>query len=58
VSITIHGKGGISKSTTSCNISIALARHGKRVFKIGCDPKHDNTFTFIGFFEPTIIDTL
>ncbi len=56
--ITVNGKGGIGKSTTSCNISIALARRGKRVLQIGCDPKHDNTFTLTGFLIPTIIDTL
>eukprot|EP00850_Spirogloea_muscicola_P024162 SM000460S16113 [mRNA] locus=s460:14568:16093:- [translate_table: standard] len=54
----IYGKGGIGKSTTSCNISIALARRGKRVLQIGCDPKHDSTFTLTGFLIPTIIDTL
>ena len=54
----VYGKGGIGKSTTSCNISIALARRGKRVLQIGCDPKHDSTFTLTGFLIPTIIDTL
>ena len=56
--IAVYGKGGIGKSTTSCNISIALARRGKRVLQIGCDPKHDSTFTLTGFLIPTIIDTL
>ena len=54
----VYGKGGIGKSTTSCNISIALARRGKKVLQIGCDPKHDSTFTLTGFLIPTIIDTL
>jgi light-independent protochlorophyllide reductase subunit L len=49
VKIAVYRKGGIGKSTTSCNISIALARRGKRVLQIGCDPKHDNTFTFGNF---------
>jgi light-independent protochlorophyllide reductase subunit L len=31
---------------------------GKRVLQIGCDPKHDSTFTLTGFLIPTIIDTL
>jgi len=26
--------------------------------QIGCDPKHDSTFTLTGFLIPTIIDTL
>lgn len=56
--IAVYGKGGIGKSTTSCNISIALARRGKRVSQIGCDPKHDSTFTLTGFLIPTTIDTL
>nr|YP_009193455.1 protochlorophyllide reductase Fe protein [Takakia lepidozioides]UPM51692.1 protochlorophyllide reductase Fe protein [Takakia lepidozioides] len=55
--IAVYGKGGIGKSTTSCNISIALARRGKRVSQIGCDPKHDSTSTPTGFLIPTIIDT-
>nr|YP_009427361.1 protochlorophyllide reductase ATP-binding subunit [Pseudophegopteris aurita]ASU95995.1 protochlorophyllide reductase ATP-binding subunit [Pseudophegopteris aurita] len=55
--VAVYGKGGIGKSTTSCNISIALARRGKRIPQIGCDPKHDSTFTLTGFLIPTIIDT-
>lgn len=56
--LAVYGKGGIGKSTTSCNISVALAKRGKRVLQIGCDPKHDSTFTLTGFLIPTIIDTL
>jgi light-independent protochlorophyllide reductase subunit L len=56
--LAIYGKGGIGKSTTSCNISIAFAKRGKKVLQIGCDPKHDSTFTLTGFLIPTIIDTL
>nr|YP_007374772.1 light-independent protochlorophyllide reductase iron-sulfur ATP-binding protein [Equisetum hyemale]YP_010335621.1 light-independent protochlorophyllide reductase subunit L [Equisetum ramosissimum]AGC26685.1 light-independent protochlorophyllide reductase iron-sulfur ATP-binding protein [Equisetum hyemale]UNI91927.1 light-independent protochlorophyllide reductase subunit L [Equisetum ramosissimum]UVF34939.1 light-independent protochlorophyllide reductase subunit L [Equisetum ramosissimum]WEI len=56
--LTVYGKGGIGKSTSSCNISIAFAKRGKRVLQIGCDPKHDSTFTLTGFLIPTIIDTL
>ncbi len=56
--LAVYGKGGIGKSTISCNLSIALARRGKKVLQIGCDPKHDSTFTLTGFLIPTIIDTL
>nr|YP_009184784.1 ATP-binding subunit of protochlorophyllide reductase [Jenufa perforata]ALO62852.1 ATP-binding subunit of protochlorophyllide reductase [Jenufa perforata] len=56
--LAVYGKGGIGKSTTSCNLSIALAKRGKKVLQIGCDPKHDSTFTLTGFLIPTIIDTL
>jgi len=58
VKLAVYGKGGIGKSTTSCNISVALARRGKKVLQIGCDPKHDSTFTLTGYLIPTIIDTL
>lgn len=56
--LAVYGKGGIGKSTTSCNISVALSNRGKKVLQIGCDPKHDSTFTLTGFLIPTIIDTL
>jgi light-independent protochlorophyllide reductase subunit L len=56
--IAVYGKGGIGKSTVSCNLSIALAKRGKKVLQIGCDPKHDSTFSLTGFLIPTIIDTL
>jgi light-independent protochlorophyllide reductase subunit L len=52
VKLAVYGKGGIGKSTTSCNISVALAKRGKKVLQIGCDPKHDSTFTL----TETILD--
>jgi len=54
----IYGKGGIGKSTTSSNLSAAFSKLGKRVLQIGCDPKHDSTFTLTKRLVPTVIDTL
>ena len=54
----VYGKGGIGKSTTSSNLSAAFAAQGKRVLQIGCDPKHDSTFTLTGSLVPTVIDIL
>lgn len=54
----VYGKGGIGKSTTSSNLSVAFSKLGKRVLQIGCDPKHDSTFTLTGSLVPTVIDTL
>jgi light-independent protochlorophyllide reductase subunit L len=54
----IYGKGGIGKSTTSSNLSVAFSKLGKRVLQIGCDPKHDSTFTLTGRMIPTVIDVL
>ncbi len=45
---SVYGKGGIGKSTTSSNLSAAFSMMGKRVLQIGCDPKHDSTFTLTG----------
>ena len=54
----VYGKGGIGKSTTSSNLSVAFSKLGKRVLQIGCDPKHDSTFTLTKRLAPTVIDAL
>jgi light-independent protochlorophyllide reductase subunit L len=54
----VYGKGGIGKSTTSSNLSVAFSKLGKRVLQIGCDPKHDSTFTLTKKLMPTVIDAL
>jgi len=54
----VYGKGGIGKSTTSSNLSAAFSKLGKRVLQIGCDPKHDSTFTLTKRMVPTVIDVL
>ena len=57
--IAIYGKGGIGKSTTTSNISAALAEAGYWVIQIGCDPKSDSTNTLRGNnYLPTVLDSL
>ena len=56
--IAIYGKGGIGKSTTSSNISDALAESGLRVMQIGCDPKADSTRMLTGGPIPTVLETM
>lgn len=56
--IAIYGKGGIGKSTTSSNISDALAESGLRVMQIGCDPKADSTRMLTGESIGTVLDLM
>jgi nitrogenase iron protein NifH len=57
--IAIYGKGGIGKSTTTSNISAALAEAGYNVMQFGCDPKADSTNTLRGgAYIPTVLDLL
>lgn len=56
--LAVYGKGGIGKSTTSANLSAALAMKGAKVLQIGCDPKHDSTFPLTGHLQSTVIDIL
>jgi chlorophyllide a reductase subunit X len=56
--IAIYGKGGIGKSFTLANLSYMMARQGRKVLLIGCDPKSDTTsLLFGGRACPTIIET-
>src|SRR5215475_12360809 len=54
----IYGKGGIGKSTTSSNLSVAASKLKKRMLQIGCDPKNDSTFKLTKRLVPTVIDIL
>lgn len=57
--IAIYGKGGIGKSTTVSNVSVALARMGFKVMQIGCDPKADSTRNVTGGEKiTTVLDAL
>ncbi|MDR1496280.1 MAG: nitrogenase iron protein [Clostridiales Family XIII bacterium] len=57
--IAIYGKGGIGKSTTTQNLTAALAENGKKVLVVGCDPKADSTRLILGgLAQRTVLDTL
>jgi nitrogenase iron protein NifH len=57
--IALYGKGGIGKSTTSANLSAALADQGLDILQIGCDPKRDSTRMLMkGRLIPTVMDTV
>lgn len=57
--IAIYGKGGIGKSTTTQNLTSALAEMGKKIMIVGCDPKADSTRLVLGgLAQRTVLDTL
>ncbi|QAT50418.1 nitrogenase iron protein [Caproiciproducens sp. NJN-50] len=57
--IAIYGKGGIGKSTTTQNLTAALAQLGKKIMVVGCDPKADSTRLLLGgLAQKTVLDTL
>ncbi len=57
--IAFYGKGGIGKSTTVSNLSMALSEKGLKVMQIGCDPKSDSTVNLTGGKRiPTVLDSM
>ncbi|MGN6713646.1 nucleotide-binding protein [Anaerocolumna jejuensis] len=54
--IAIYGKGGIGKSTISCNITAALGKKNYKVLQIGCDPKHDSTFLLTNIIDNVLLE--
>lgn len=57
--IAIYGKGGIGKSTTTQNLTSALAEMGKKIMIVGCDPKADSTRLLLGgLAQKTVLDVL
>ncbi|OCL27243.1 nitrogenase iron protein [Orenia metallireducens] len=57
--VAIYGKGGIGKSTTTQNLTSALAEMGKELMVVGCDPKADSTRMLLGGMDQkTVLDTL
>ena len=57
--VAIYGKGGIGKSTTTQNLTSALAEMGKKIMIVGCDPKADSTRLVLGgLAQKTVLDTL
>jgi nitrogenase iron protein NifH len=57
--VAIYGKGGIGKSTTTQNLTSAMAEMGKKIMLVGCDPKADSTRLLLGGkMQVTVLDTL
>lgn len=57
--LAIYGKGGIGKSTTTCNVASSLHAMGYTVLQVGCDPKSDSTILHMGGRAPsTVLDVM
>ena len=54
--LAFYGKGGIGKSTVTCNLSLLFARAGDRVLQIGCDPKADSSYSLVSGDVHTVME--
>jgi len=54
--MAFYGKGGIGKSTVVTNLSVLMAREGKRVLQFGCDPKSDSCYSLVPGRIETVMD--
>jgi len=59
IKLAFYGKGGIGKSTTASNLSLAFREMGLNVLQVGCDPKEDSTLLLRnGKTLPSVLDVL
>jgi len=57
LTVVVYGKGGVGKSTVCSHLAVCLARAGRRVLLLGCDPKADTSLRLLGGpRRPTIVD--
>ena len=57
LTVVAYGKGGVGKSTVCAHLAVSLARRGRRVLLLGCDPKADTSLRLLGGARaPTIVD--
>lgn len=56
--IAIYGKGGIGKSTITSHIAACFRKRKLGVLQVGCDPKHDSTFSVTGKIISTVAEVL
>jgi len=48
IRVAVYGKGGVGKSFVSSNLCVLLARSGREVALVGCDPKGDSSRNLVG----------